>query len=208
VTFYPTSQEANTTAALTCDSHMSVCFAFIYHIHDLLRARDKPLSAPLQERQNQVRLAIKQLKRDNLVKQLNISLLFLAKGSGKHKGYNVDPTTSPPCLGLEFYIRAKSAPTWSNLAVNHKRNAGFSQTLSMCSNSTAIFSENRHKRRKSMRSNGQSTALLSILFTFFGGSWGARTGVYACKAGTVLFAPRLQSILPINGHFEVLDIVL
>lgn len=59
---------------LTCYSHVSVCFAFIYHIHDFLGAGHKPLSAPLQ--QSQFGFTIKKLKSNNIFKQLNIFPLF------------------------------------------------------------------------------------------------------------------------------------
>lgn len=34
---------------LTCYSHVAVCFAFVYYIHDFLRARHKSLGAALQD---------------------------------------------------------------------------------------------------------------------------------------------------------------
>lgn len=46
------------TAWLTCNSNMTICFPFIYHIHNFLRACDKPLCAALSERNRHVQTFI------------------------------------------------------------------------------------------------------------------------------------------------------
>lgn len=55
---------------LTCHSHVAVCFAFVYHIHDFLRAWHKSLGAPLQDSQS--KLVTEKLKSNKALKQLNI----------------------------------------------------------------------------------------------------------------------------------------
>lgn len=67
---------------LTCHCHMPVGFAFVYHIHDLLGARHKPLSAPLEGSWKQVGWSLEKLKSNNILKQLN-TFPFLFRGTDK-----------------------------------------------------------------------------------------------------------------------------
>lgn len=47
---------------LTCDSHMSVGFAFIYSVHDLVRAAHKPFGTTLKKQRERQREKERQCK--------------------------------------------------------------------------------------------------------------------------------------------------
>ena len=86
---------------------MAVCFAFVYHIHDFLRAWHKPLGAPLQDSQS--KSVTEKPKSNKTLEQLNILPLLELQ---MQKGYSVDPKTLIPCQGLKFSIQKKSEKHW------------------------------------------------------------------------------------------------